>query len=268
LKARENLAPAKLGIGQELVSGLNHNRRREDGPVDKQLGLIRIDSIDDNPIAYLVNFAAHPTLLGPRNMLISGDYPGQLAKRIEKNGPLVIFLNGALGDQTPDRPHGYEGFERIDKYGELLGDKVSKLAAGIKTRSAVRLKALNHIINLPKANLRGALWIFSFLFNGLADYIFIPDMTTLQLILIDEALLVAMPCEPGAETGLDLKNQLENQGFKHPWIVALANDYIGYIIEEADYRRGGYEARISFYGPKMAPWLKERILEMVPWFLS
>jgi len=262
LAACRDLVPARLGLVRGLVSGMNRNRRKGGGRVDRELNVMRIDRVDGTPIAYLVNFAAHPTLLGPANLLISADFPGQLASDIEEEGPLVLFLNGPLGDQTPQRPPGYRGYELVKRYGQLLRDQVMGLTRGLKTFPSVRLGVVASEITLPPADLRAALGIFSLLLDPLVDCLFVPDRSLLQLIRIGKALLVALPCEPSAGVGLDLKKRLRDQGFSHPWIVALANDYIGYVLEEKEYQRGGYEARMSFYGPRMASWLKEGVLEL------
>ena len=64
-QAAADVRPAKIGWGAKPVD-LNRNRHSkiEPQPVDRELGVIRLDGLDGNPIAVIVNFAAHPTMLG------------------------------------------------------------------------------------------------------------------------------------------------------------------------------------------------------------
>src|SRR5690606_26369217 len=85
-EARQNLSPASLGVGWGF-SRANINRRavdvdgkaslglNPDGPVDRRIGLIRIDRMDGSPMALIANYAIHGTVLGSQNLLISGDAP-------------------------------------------------------------------------------------------------------------------------------------------------------------------------------------------------
>lgn len=279
LLAGRHWVPARLGVGRGWARGLNVNRRRKGDSTDPELRMIRLDDAEGKTLAYVLNFSAHPTLLGPQNMQFSAEYPGQLARALGEGGgtltgqgpsqetmtfggPLVLFFNGSLGDQAPYRIPGYEGFDRVEKLGELLAERVREVSNDLPTKGSIRLRAIGQTFPLPGADVRGALGRFSFLFNGLSHLLFVPDSAYFQLILVDEALLVALPCEPGVEVGQDLQARLRSRGFPSPWIVAPANNYIGYLVEEEDYRRGGYEARISFYGPGMANWVKGKMLEL------
>ena len=40
-----------------------------------------------------------------------------------------------------------------------------------------------------------------------------------------------------------------------PFVVAHANDWMGYAVSPEEYARGGYEACMSFFGPDFGPWL-------------
>src|SRR5207245_2544501 len=58
------LAPAKMATGSVKLDGFNRNRHTkiEPKPVDRELGVLRLDDLSGKPIAVLVNFAAHPTM--------------------------------------------------------------------------------------------------------------------------------------------------------------------------------------------------------------
>ena len=74
--ANRNLKEAKIGFNRGSVEGIVINRRKPGGPVDTEVGIIRIDDLSGNPMAALVNYTCHAVVLGPDNLLISADYPG------------------------------------------------------------------------------------------------------------------------------------------------------------------------------------------------
>jgi neutral ceramidase len=111
LAAFRSLRPARIAAGRG-TSTVNSNRRlpsqpgrpilspNPDGFSDHEVGVVRIDDEAGQPMAILVNFAAHPTILAWDNRLISPDYPGTLRRVVESlTGATCLFLQGAAGDQ-------------------------------------------------------------------------------------------------------------------------------------------------------------------------
>jgi len=63
---------------------------------------VRIDALDETPIASIVGYGSHPIILAHQNRQISPDYPGVLKRVFEKIvGGICIFLQGCAGDQMP-----------------------------------------------------------------------------------------------------------------------------------------------------------------------
>ena len=78
-----------------------------EGFSDHQVGVIRIDDAGSGePIAVLVNFAAHPTIMAWDNRLLSPDYPGTLRRTVESIvGGTCLFLQGVAGNQDTIRDY-------------------------------------------------------------------------------------------------------------------------------------------------------------------
>lgn len=128
--AAADLEDAKIGWGSTEVT-LNRNRhtKKEPKPVDRELGVIRIDSAKGKPKVILVNFAAHPTNIPASDLRFSWEYPGFLAKTIkEELGADCVFMQGASGDLSTNR----EG-KTYDLYGESLGLEAINVAQAIET---------------------------------------------------------------------------------------------------------------------------------------
>lgn len=105
-QAMKSAVPAKFGVAtQECDLNRNRHSKRPDAPVDKTLTVMRIESHDGKPIATLVNFAAHPTMLDAKLMEFSAEWPGAMAKKVQvATGAPCLFLQGACGDLTTKPP--------------------------------------------------------------------------------------------------------------------------------------------------------------------
>ena len=117
--------PVKLGVGYgEAYIGYNRRLINSDGtvtmlwsnstqmptwPVDPTIAVLRIDQMDGQPLAILVNYSTHPVTFGPDNLRFSADFPGVMCKVVEQafgGKPLAFFVQGAPGDinvLTPPR---------------------------------------------------------------------------------------------------------------------------------------------------------------------
>ncbi|MCA9425975.1 MAG: hypothetical protein KC994_12920 [Candidatus Omnitrophica bacterium] len=132
LDAAANVQDAKIGWAS-AEPHLNRNRHTkiQPKPTEKELAVVRFDDLDGKPIALLVNFAAHPTMLDGADLRFSSEYPGQMMNYVEKTlGTNCFFMQGAAGDLSPNRPEGVEG---IEGFGKVLGDEVLAVNKKIET---------------------------------------------------------------------------------------------------------------------------------------
>lgn len=155
-------APAKIGVGVNHVAGVGVNRRSEDQkPVDDQIGIIRVTDLAENTTAVLINYACHPTVLGPDNLLVTGDFPAFAVQMVESAiGPagFAMFVNGTQGDismghsselsaigiVTPGRT-----FTRAAELGRLLAGATLETLPSIEVDDAPVLSASSVQITLP-----------------------------------------------------------------------------------------------------------------------
>jgi hypothetical protein len=161
-EAWRNRFPARVGVGVGQVEGVGVNRRSADQrPVDEEIGIIKIEDAQGNNRAVLINYACHPTVLGPDNLLVTGDFPAFAVAEIESAiGPdgFAMFVNGtqgnismghsselsAIGIITPGRT-----FERAAELGHLLATATHEALPQIITVDQPRLGATNITIELP-----------------------------------------------------------------------------------------------------------------------
>lgn len=99
--------------------------RNPEGPVDHDVGVLRIDAIgagDGRPLATVLHYACHPITVGPDDDLMTPDYPGAAKETIEEaTGSTCLFLQGAAGDVGPIRGVARGGIDEYRALGRRLG---------------------------------------------------------------------------------------------------------------------------------------------------
>jgi hypothetical protein len=105
-----------------------------EGFSDHQVGVIRIDDASGDPLAVLVNFAAHPTIMAWDNRLLSPDYPGTVRRTVESIvGGTCLFLQGAAGNQDTVRDYRCRP-EDARWVGKQIGIEAARVASLIETQ--------------------------------------------------------------------------------------------------------------------------------------
>lgn len=249
-----------IGTSGAEIEGWNRNRRGS-GTTDKQLTVTRVDTLEGKPLAVLVNFTAHPTFMSGEDMLFSGGWPGHLQRTLESligHGVTAMYYNGAEGDQSPvGRPDaGDSHWERAERYGRDLGIVAWKAWQKTKTARDVAFAYHLHTIALPERA-----WHPDFMKTGGDEYglseellrqmlpvMFPAEVDSLSLRL-GELLVIGIPGEMAASLGMQIKREAARlTGAKYPVIGGLADVWISYMLPADQYRRGGYESSVSFYG--------------------
>jgi len=173
-EAKNNMVPVKIGTGVEREDRLTMNRNirlkngndcslrmwepcplDEDiealGPIDPEIGLIRVDRKDGSPLAVVYNFASHLSS-GVPEIGITADYPGFASKIVEENlggEVMALFLQGAAGDIDEVIAKDYSHMWEAEKTGIALGLSVLKGIRKIKCKDA-SLKIISEVIDLPR----------------------------------------------------------------------------------------------------------------------
>ena len=128
---------ARIGWGSAKVD-MNRNRHSkiEPKPVDSELSVLRFDDLRGKPIALVVNFAAHPTILSGAELRFSAEYPGQMMNEVERVlGSPCVFMQGAAGDlsvRTTEKTGGIEAF------GKALAAEVLTIAKAIQASAPAK----------------------------------------------------------------------------------------------------------------------------------
>jgi len=267
--AAKNLAQARVGFGSEHLEGFTRNRRwhydndarkaaGETPALNSVLSIMRFDSTEGKCRAILVHFATHPTILGADNMLVSAEWPGVLQQSLETAFPeaVALYCNGAEGDQSPDGAKGENAFEKVKEYGTRLAERARTLATAIKTKPGETIGIVRITPDLPPIIFSPGAKNGPYKSYEPAAKEALPRKAEIQILRIGDTALAGLPGEPICEVGIQTQKQVGAAGFKNVLTVGLANDYLGYIVNEKEYPHAGYEVdERSYYGPGLGAFL-------------
>jgi hypothetical protein len=285
-ESMEHLFPAHIAAGRKTFPQLGFNRLivREDGhareswfsdeqytsenperipfgPVDPEVGVIRIDDEQGQPRVIMMNYACHADIVC-FNYAVSADYPGVACRKVEEafgHGVNCLFVQGAGGNieslqissrrKGPDDPFQTD-YAPMERTGELLAFQVVKLAKSLAPDQSL---ALNQSLTPAAAGTNTAQTAhsptlqlledslhFTGRFNKKLDY-----NVHLSTILINNSIAIAAcPGELFVQLQLDWKKKMELANvtpllFGYTW---SKGNWPGYIADVRSAALGGYGA--------------------------
>ena len=253
--AHANLTPAVIGFGSAQETRASENRMIKNGKVDTELGLIKVqDATTGKPIAALINFAVHGTCLGASNMLFSADLMGYAEGALEKQlgGGVAIFTNGAEGDVKPSSG-GWTGAAKVGGY---LAETAAKLWTSTKTKTWIEIAGAYGDVKFPKPTFNGCMPLFGTktticdLLPGVKIPLdlFMSHYLPFGALRLDDVVFATIPGEAITDVGLAVKAAGKKKGFRLTFVVGLANDFMGYVVNEKEYGLGEYESQATMFG--------------------
>ncbi len=124
------------------------------GPVDPEIGLLRLNRDDGTPLAIVYNFACHP-IQGVPSGANTSDITGFASQVIEENaGPntTALFLQGCAGDINPVYYKDVDHPRSAVPLGHMLGLSTLRAARQIACGTDSRFVIMNESLALPRAN--------------------------------------------------------------------------------------------------------------------
>lgn len=192
-------------------------------------------------------FGAHATFYGDDERRWRGDWPGVM---MNLTGGLVF--PGAIGDTSP--------VPTLDSPAQNCQAMAEALVQASKhtvrqEQGPVRLGTAQTPINLgspePHPDFAQEFKVNNALAK-LAVNAFAPKEASITGIRLGDTVILGIPGEPSAELGVAIRLLGTQAGFDWVAVVSHVNGWAGYMLSEADYKRGGYEANLNFYGPKFS----------------
>jgi neutral ceramidase len=238
LVANKHLTPVKIGAAKTSIDE-SYNRivHKTDGvemlwtnpqriktrPVDNTLSILHFKTLDEQPFLTWVFYNAHPVVTMALNeVVISADYPGQMAKVIkQKLGSDVLFSLGAAGDVNPYDANTTPVALSMVKSAEL-GGKLANVALG----------AINSIKDYQ---CQGQ---FSFVSKQFSQ----PDASVGVIMLTSSIGLAHFPGEYFDDFAVQLR---QSSPFNFTMFMSMTNGNLGYVPTAQATEKGGYGAELS-----------------------
>jgi hypothetical protein len=255
--AKCNARPARLGIARgESRIGINRREKTADGkiilgknpkgPIDRELIALAVDGTDGEPIARIANFACHGVVMGQESYLVSGDWPGTAARKMErKTGETpFLFLNGGCGNVN-SRMGPQNDFGPVEELAsEFAGDF---LAASKRLKAPSggggRVIGLERSIRLPSKK------------DGkLLD-------VTIKGLRLGPVRIVGFPGELFSETVMAVKQAYAGK----PVMVCSYSEESesGYVPVREAYAEGGYEVGASRLSEMGEALVRQELIDLV-----
>ncbi len=177
-QAAEHLEPVKVGVGHGFEDRVSENRRlimkdgtqidvrhayslppdeevAQVGPIDPEIGVLRVDRADGRTLAVVYNYACHP-IQGVPGGANTADMTGFSSNVLEDNhdeGTVALFVQGCGGDINPVYYKDVDHPRHAETLGNMLGLSTLKAVRAIDTKSDERLKIASTEISLPRSDL-------------------------------------------------------------------------------------------------------------------
>lgn len=285
-EAINKLSPARFssGIGKATFAVNRReattmgiiNGRNPGGPVDHDVPVLRVSSLDGKLIAAVFGYACHNTTLP--YLKWCGDYAGFAQEIFEAkhSGAIAMFWAGCGGDANP-LPRGKVDLAK--RYGKQLCEAVDNIILGKMVAIQGVLSTRYCEIALPYDKLPSKEQISaSLLSKNLAErkraerlseafkgrgidteYKYYP----VQVLKIGNVTWVAL----GGEVVVDYSLRLKRELGADLWVAAYTNDVMAYVGSRRILKEGGYEADSSvvYYGlpARWSPQIEDHIVDTV-----
>jgi len=261
-----NMFPARIVAGRKSFPQLGFNRliTRDDGhareswfsdehytsenperipfgPVDPEVGVIRIEDMSGQPRVILMNYACHADIVC-FNYAISADFPGVASRKVEEafgNKVNCLFVQGAAGNieslmissrrTGPDDPFQTD-YAPMERMGSLLAYETVKLA-----KSLTAEKEDQTDIKYMDDSLR-----FTGRFDKKADF----NVHISTILINNEIVIAACPGELFVQLQLDWKKNMEAT-MVNPFLFGYTwsgGKWPGYVADVRAAALGGYGA--------------------------
>jgi neutral ceramidase len=238
-------APARLSVAGASFPDLVRNR--DGGAPSGRLLALRVERTDGDVVGQVVVFPAHATLLSSGNRLLSGDWPGALARELPG---VTVFLQGAEGDQTWRLPPTQAHAEPED-YARVVAEQVRRLPYPPGT-DAPALAAAEAEVTLPAPSFGAVPPVLDRLLSNLL-WNWLPARTRVMALQAGPAVLLLVPAEPGEAVGRAWR-EASGPGAE---VVSLVGDYVGYVETPEGVRTRTGEAKRTYLGPTLSRVLQD-----------
>jgi len=245
-----------LFAGSIVTEGIQQDKRLPE-VFEKRLTRLRFAPKDGGQEIYIVNYEAHPEVLGSDNVQLSADYVHWLREKVKRDsGAELVYFNGAVGGMIT--PTTVEGFGESIRSSMVCGERIAEAAMSVADerrlepqvgviRKAFYLELSNYVFALcgilgvmPRARYPIGKGPLNVSLKTEMNYMEIGDV---HILMVPGELFPELAYGGYLEAGvaavggpeLNPKPYRELAGDPDLIVFGLANDELGYFIPPNDF---------------------------------
>ena len=260
--AAKNPQPFLMGVGKGYCD-LNINRcaefskgeiwlgRNAAGPVDRDLSVVKFETLDHKPIAVLVNWPCHGTVTGDTNYMITGDWLGAAARYIrnEMGDHMVVGVTaGASGDINSIYGPNGSVFKEVDAVGYHVGEEALRVMGEMTPTPVETLQSNETMVKFPGKQVSPDRY-------PRETYDTAPDTEVrFSAMRLGSLVFAGISGELFTEMGMAIKKY---SPYTNTVVMTHCNGSSGYICTDSSYVTGGYETKVT----RIMPGNEEKVIQ-------
>lgn len=267
-EAMAGMADVELSYGQDdLLAPSFNNYRRVDETIgtDKRMTILQArNAATRQVVGTVVQYVAHPTVIGADNRQIHGDWVSNFADRLEAlyPGSTTVYYNGDIADASPNveaseppPPEGADAFMRAEAMGFALANRTARrIDAGLRRfvpQVGPQIVAQHRVATVPVTNHLFLALAAKGYFNGYYDFVLPPDpdakatpapqLMNKADVLVSRVTLGKAGCTaleiatiPG-EGSAPLGRYIRSLSTQDTMLLGLTQEALGYMLTEDKY---------------------------------
>jgi len=240
-RAKASLTDVKLEVGEAREPGLVYTRSSGTAPDGTMTRAVLRGAA--GPVAELLLFAAHPTMVPRARAYMDPDYPGRLSALRELEGSgVTLLLQGTVGNAAVAFSEG-TGLERVSGFARALA-ALAGTASLSPVGEPVRLALARVEVAMPRPD---ASRLVPSLTRAAGDNLLCssaPRVAEVGALALGPLELLAVPGEPTVDAGAQLVLRTGATG-----VLGLTDGYVGYVESPDLVKEAQGESRRQYFGP-------------------
>jgi hypothetical protein len=216
--------------------------------IDDTLTMLYVYGQDGKMMGSMMNWSAHPTVMGPDNTEYSADYPGGYYQAMEDRfGGTHLYINGAIGAQiqplTVNEPlmnwlTGDAKWEDVTEFGLFLAGDAAELLSGAKIIEEPKIWFLESreisVVNMnPLFYLAGASQLIAREVPPVGE----TGTTYMTTFALGPIAFGTIPGEYAPDYAFEMRDIMLGDA---QFIIGLGMDWIGYAVKPDQYTKLAY----------------------------
>lgn len=249
---------ASMMFQKSITESMVTNRLIKTDPVDPYIRQLVFQKKNGSKASF-TTYAAHPTIMGSKFMVLSGDYPHYFSEKLEEEFEVVLFAAGAVGSHRAVANGNTP--QDVKDYGLKLSAQLQENLISTDTIKNSLVRNGDLPLALRKAhyklgkNVRLRPWVFNSLFGETNAHF--------DIVQLGNTIMVSSSGEISGVFMEEWEKYAQEHGL-HLIITCFNGGYIGYITPDQYFDEKLYEVReMNWFGPYNGAYFDEIIRKII-----